>query len=172
MASAMERGSATTATMTPETTSLGSCRLSFSLSVCLMMLKSIGLILSRCNALLFHVVASARCARKSVPPGSTGRNASEYYAVGFDFALRHYTARLQEGNKSGKAGSVQRSRLVRFPCPFSIGIVLLTSVVKRSIASSESLIGLILAIGYLIDTAGSLYSNRENLKVARRDKSG
>ena len=134
MASAMERGSATTATMTPETTSLGSCRLSSSLSECLMMLKSIGLILSRCNALLFHVVASARCARKSVPPGSTGRNASEYYAVGFDFAPRHYTARLQEGNKSGKCEASTRAEAL---CRQMLGVSYDTRGDEHSVANGR-----------------------------------
>ena len=48
MASAMESGRATTATTMPETMSLGSCFLSSSLLLCLMMLKRIGLILSCC----------------------------------------------------------------------------------------------------------------------------
>ena len=102
-------------------------------------------------------------------PGGTQANTMRLDSIlRFVIILQDYKRATNRGNP----GSVQRSRLVRFLCPFSIGIVLLTSVVKRSIASSESLIGLILAIGYLIDTAGSLYSNRENLKVARRDKSG
>ena len=50
MANAMESGSATTATTTPETMSFGIWRRNSSLLECLMMLNNIGLILSRCMA--------------------------------------------------------------------------------------------------------------------------
>ena len=118
------------------------------------MLESIGLILSRCNALLFPVVVSARCARKSVPPGSTGRNASEYYAVGFDFAPRHYTGKVARGQQIGE------SRDPSYAIVLSVSSVLFRSALRfcpwslRLIVSPGSLIVPISAICYLIDTAG------------------
>ena len=117
MASAMERGSATTATMTPETTSW---ELSFELFAVGVLDDAekyrFDLVALQCSALPCRRFCSVRA--KSVPPGSTGRNASEYYAVGFDFALRHYTARLQEGNKSGKPGI----RPTQSPSPFPLSL--------------------------------------------------